>query len=114
MKKVLLIPSTHGENGYSELLCQAFSQGTQEAGRAADLVSLREKTIHVCRGCHTCVKTGKGCVQKDDTEELIEKPLAADVLVLAPICFMSVSAQLKVFLDRFIAGEQAIRRSQGK
>lgn len=104
MKKVLLIPSIHEKNGNSELLCLAFAQETREAGHAAELVSLREKTIHVCRGCHTCVKTGKSCVQKDDTEELIEKALAADVLVLAPhllyVCQRSAESLSRPFHRR--------------
>lgn len=47
--------------------------------------------------------------------ELIEKVHQASVFVLAtPICFMTVSAQLKAFIDRFIAGEDFIWESSGK
>lgn len=96
-------------------MCGEFSRGAVEAGHQAEIVYLREKTVSFCRGCHACVKTGKGCVQKDDMTELIEKVQQADVSVLAtPICFMTVSAQLKAFIDRFIAGEKFMRESSGK
>lgn len=49
-------------------------------------------------------------MQQDDMKDLIAKMHEADVFVLAtPIYFMTVSIQLKVFIDRFIAGEQFVR-----
>ncbi len=115
MKRVLIISSTPVKGGNSELLCQAFAQGAEKSGNQVEIVNLREKKINFCTGCEVCVKTGKGCVQQDDMKELIEKMHEADVFVLAtPIYFMTVSAQLKVFIDRFIAGEVFMRESEGK
>lgn len=115
MKKVLIVSSSPVKNGNSELLCREFAKGAAEMGWQVNTVHLRDKNIHFCRGCEACVKTGKGCVQKDDMAQLIENMHKADVFVLAtPIYFMTVSAQLKVFIDRFIAGEQVIRASSGK
>lgn len=115
MKKVLLLSSTPVAGGNSEILCQEFARGAQDAGCQVELVSLREKDIGFCKGCEACVRTGKGCMQQDDMAQLLAKVHAADVLVLAtPIYFMSVSAQLKVFMDRFIAGELYMRQSGGK
>lgn len=115
MKKVLVVSSSPVKEGNSALLCREFARGAEEAGCQVELVSLREKEIRFCLGCEACVRTGKGCVQKDDMAELIGKMHRADVFVLAtPIYFMTVSAQLKVFLDRFIAGEQFMRESSGK
>lgn len=115
MKKILVVSSTPVKGGNSELLCQAFVEGAREAGHQVETISLREKRIGFCQGCEACVKTGKGCVQQDDMGGLIDKVQKADVFVLAtPIYFMSVSAQLKAFLDRFIAGEQVMREAEGK
>lgn len=115
MKKVLPLSSTPVVGGNSEILCQEFARGAQDAGCQVELVSLREKDIGFCKGCEACVRTGKGCMQQDDMAQLLAKVHAADVLVLAtPIYFMSVSAQLKVFMDRFIAGELYMRQSRGK
>lgn len=115
MKKVVIISGSPTENGNTDLLCRAFAEGAREAGNEVETICLREKDIHYCRGCEACVKTGGGCVQKDDMAELIQKVHAADVFVLAtPIYFMSVSAQLKTFIDRFIAGEDYMRNARGK
>lgn len=115
MKKVIILPSSPVKNSNSGLLCEAFARGAKEAGHEAEIIHLSEKQILFCRGCEACVKTGKGCVQQDDMAALIEKVHSADVFVLAtPIYFMTMSAQLKVFIDRFIAGEQFMRESEGK
>ncbi len=115
MKKVLVISSTPVKGGNSELLCKAFAQGAEEAGWQVEMLNLREKQINFCRGCEACVKAGNGCVQQDDMKDMIARMHEADVFVLAtPIYFMTVSAQLKVFIDRFIAGEQFMRQSEGK
>lgn len=115
MKNVLIISSSPRRNGNSGQLCAEFARGAREAGCSVETVALREKQIGFCRGCEACVKTGGGCVQQDDMAELIEKACRADALVFAsPIYFMALSAQLKVFIDRFIAGENRIRASSGK
>lgn len=45
-------------------------------------------------------ESGK-CVQADDMNEILEKILAADVLVLAsPVYFHSFNAHMKTFMDR--------------
>lgn len=115
-KKVLIISSSPIKAGNSALLCEEFARGAKEAGCEVELVHLSDYTIHFCTGCEICVQQGHGCVQNDDMKLLIEKMHQADVFVLAtPIYFMSVSAQLKVFIDRFIAGEVYMRKhGEGK
>lgn len=116
-KKVLILSSSPIGGGQSntDMLCSEFSRGAQECGHEVEFIALRDCNINFCTGCEICVQRGDGCVQDDDMKQLIEKWHAADVLVLAtPIYFMSVSAQLKVFIDRCIAGEGYIRRSSGK
>lgn len=116
-KKVLIISSSPvpGGKANSDILCEEFARGARECGNDVEIVALRDHQINFCRGCEVCVQTGNGCVQQDDMKQLIAKMHAADVFVLAtPIYFMSVSAQLKVFIDRFIAGEGYIRKSSGK
>ena len=116
-KKVLIISSSpiSGGKANSEMLCQEFARGAREMGHDVEMIALRDYRINFCTGCEICVQKGAGCVQDDDMKRLIPKLHEADVFVLAtPIYFMSVSAQLKVFIDRFIAGEGYIRKSAGK
>ena len=47
---------------------------------------------------------GKPCPQKDDAAEVIEKMIAADVIVMAtPVYFYTMSAQMKTLIDRCCA-----------
>ena len=49
MKKVLIISSSPRKNSNSEALCKAFAEGAVEAGKEAEIVALRDKTINFCR-----------------------------------------------------------------
>lgn len=100
-KKVLILSSSPRRGGNSDTLCDEFMRGAMEAGNEAEKVFLRDKVIHYCTGCSTCSLHNKPCPQKDDAAEIIEKMVAADVIVLAtPVYFYAMSAQLKTFLDR--------------
>lgn len=100
-KKVLILSSSPRRGGNSDTLCDEFMRGAMEAGNEAEKVFLRDKTIHYCTGCSTCSLHKKPCPQKDDAARIIEKMLAADVIVLGtPVYFYAMSAQLKTMLDR--------------
>ena len=101
-KKVLIISSSPRKGGNSDLLCDQFAKGAQEAGHAVEKISLREHKINYCTGCGVCNETHR-CVQKDDMAPLLDKMLAADVIVLAtPVYFYSMDGQLKTFIDRTV------------
>ena len=101
-KKVIIISSTPRKNGNSQILCEAFEKGAKESGNEVELISLRKNKINYCEACYGCRKTGK-CVQKDGMNEILEKMLEADVLVLAtPIYMYDVCGQLKTFIDRIL------------
>lgn len=100
IKKVLILSSSPRRGGNSDLLCDQFLLGAQEAGNQAEKIFLRDKNINYCLGCGACQKTGS-CVQKDDMNEILDKLVAADVIVLAtPVYFYSMSAQMKTLIDR--------------
>ena len=47
---------------------------------------------------------GKPCPQKDDAAEIVEKMIAADVIVMAtPVYFYTMSGQMKIMIDRCCA-----------
>lgn len=102
MKNVIIISSTPRRGGNSDVLCDEFLHGAEQAGNKAEKICLREKTIHPCTGCGVCNKTHV-CVQKDDMAELLEKMVAADVIVLAtPVYFYTMCAQMKTLIDRTV------------
>ncbi|MBQ7649687.1 MAG: flavodoxin family protein [Victivallales bacterium] len=103
MKKVLIISASPRKGGNSDLLCDQFAKGATEAGHNVEKIRLAEKNVGYCTGCYACQKLGK-CVQKDDANELVEKMLSADVVVLAtPVYFYSMDAQLKALIDRSVS-----------
>lgn len=100
-KKVLILSSSPRRGGNSDTLAGEFMRGAVEAGHEVEKVFLRDKTIGYCTGCSTCSLHKKPCPQKDDAAELVDKMVAADVIVLCtPIYFYAMAAQLKTFLDR--------------
>lgn len=99
-KKILVISTSLRANSNSDMLAEAFMSGAREAGHEVEKVSLKDKTIGFCKGCLACQKTGS-CVIRDDTGEIVEKMLHADVLVFAtPIYYYEMSGQMKTMLDR--------------
>jgi multimeric flavodoxin WrbA len=100
-KSVLVISSSPRRGGNSDLLCDQFIIGAQSAGHEADKIFLKDKKINYCTGCGTCIDKKKRCPQKDDMAEILEKMIAADVIVLAtPVYFYTMCAQMKTLIDR--------------
>lgn len=101
MKNVVIISSSPRAGGNSETLATEFARGAKDAGHNVEIIKLREYKLNYCIGCYAC-KTGK-CIYDDGMEEIKQKLLAADVIVLAtPVYFYSMSGQLKVFIDRLV------------
>ena len=102
MKKVLVISASPRKNVNSDILCDEFAAGAKEAGNKVEKVRIADKKIGYCTGCYACQKTGK-CAIKDDAGKVIDKMMAADVIVLAsPVYFYSICAQLKALIDRTV------------
>lgn len=102
-KKILVISSSPRKGGNSSYLCERFAEGARQSGHEVELISLVGKKIGYCAGCYGCQTLG-ACVQKDDAKEILDKMLAADVLVLGtPVYFYTMSAQLKALIDRTVA-----------
>ena len=113
MKKVLIISASPRKGGNSDILCDQFAKGAVEAGHKVEKIRLAEKNVGFCSGCYACQKLKK-CVQKDDANEIIEKMLSADVIVLAtPVYFYSMDAQLKALIDRSVSRWEDFGRFKG-
>ena len=108
-KKVLILSGSPRKGGNSDILCEQFQKGAEEAGNVVEKVDLRSLKIGCCMACYGC--RGKGvCVQKDDMTELLDKMVQADVLVLAtPVYFYSMDGQLKTMIDRTLPRYTEIR-----
>lgn len=99
-KKVLIVSASLRSGSNSEILARECEKGALAAGHEVELISLKGKKINFCVGCLACQSKG-ACVLKDDVAEIMEKVLAAEVVVYAtPIYYYEMSGQLKTLLDR--------------
>lgn len=100
-KKILVISSSPRRGGNTDMLCDEFAAGAEAAGHQVEKIFLGDMEIGYCTGCSICSLHGKPCPQNDDAAEIIDKMIAADVIVLAtPVYFYSMSAQMKTLIDR--------------
>ncbi|MDU9375943.1 FMN-dependent NADH-azoreductase [Methanocorpusculaceae archaeon Sp1] len=89
-------PRRHGnsESALDMILDELGDRFTKEK------VVLSDLSVAPCKGCGACERLGR-CIQEDDFQDLSQKILAADVLVLAsPVYSMSVCSQAKALIDR--------------
>ena len=105
MKKVLVVMGSPRRNGNSATLAQNVIAGAKSAGATVDSYYLHGMDIKPCDACEACRKNNSGdCVIDDDMQELYLKIRETDALVIAsPIYYFNVSAQTKLFIDRWYA-----------
>ncbi len=66
-----------------------------------DFWTVRAKEIKFCIHCDYCIREKKGCVHKDDMQELYPKLESAKFLLLGtPVFQGTLSGQLKTIMDR--------------
>ena len=112
-KKILVLSASPRKGGNSDLLCDQFLSGAQQAGLHAEKIFLKDKKINYCTGCGTCYNGKKRCPQKDDMAEVLEKMIAADVIAMAtPVYFYTMNAQMKTLIDRTCSRYTEIRNKE--
>ena len=101
MDTILAISSSPRRQGNSELLLESFNQGVKEEKFSPVLIRINDLDIRTCQACDHCAGDGE-CILQDDMQEIYPQVASARGLVIAtPIYFGSMSAQLKMFIDRF-------------
>ncbi|MEN6329407.1 MAG: flavodoxin family protein [Methanobacteriaceae archaeon] len=109
-KKVLVLSASPRRGGNSDLLCDQFMLGAEEAGHQVEKIFLRDKEINYCFACDSCQGNGGICAQDDDMAPVLDKMIAADVLVMAtPVYFYTMNAQMKTLIDRTYSRYTSIR-----
>lgn len=98
--RVLGISGSPVKNGNVNLLIQQVLKGAKSKGAKTEIIYLDELRISPCKSCGRNPEP-KFCFIKDDMDKIYTKLKSSDVLVLgSPIYFDTVSAQMKLFLDR--------------
>lgn len=103
-KKVLVLSASPRMGGNSDLLCDQFVKGALESGHQSEKIFLKNKKINYCTGCGHCSDRKKGCSQKDDMGEILQKMIHSDVIAMAtPVYFYTMNGQMKTLIDRTCA-----------
>ena len=106
MKYCILFASPHPQGNTAALLAP-FTQALNEAGYSGETIPLYDKNILPCLGCRACQQdhTAFACIQKDDMQEIAEKIMQSDLIILAsPIYSWYCTAPMKAALDRLVYG----------
>ena len=102
-KKIVILLGSPRREGNSAALAERIAEGA--AGAEVEVFYLHGMKIAPCNACEGCHKPGaKGCVIKDDMQRLYPRMTEADAIVFAsPIYWFTVSAQMKLAMDRCYA-----------
>ncbi len=104
--KVLIITGSSHKNGTTAYLTEQFIKGAEEAGHEIFRFDSADKEVHPCIACEKCHGDTPECVFKDDMQELNPHLIEADAVVLvSPIYYYGMSAQIKAVIDRFYAND---------
>ncbi len=107
LRHVLILKGSPRGHGNSSLLADRLAEGAQAAGAEVESYSLQTMDIRPCDACDACHEyKGGGCIIDDDMQKLYPSLQNADAIVLAsPVYWFSVSAQMKLCIDRWYALE---------
>ena len=106
-KKICILMGSPRKNGNTLQLLTPFIRELEEAGCICQMVWLYDRDIKPCRACRSCQRdwTVFGCAIQDDMQEIFDRVLACDLLVLAtPIYSWYCTPPMKAALDRLVYG----------
>ena len=99
--KVLGIMASPRRGGNSDILLEAALRAAEKNGAQTEKIIVNDLKIIPCQACDDVLDDGR-CKIQDDFQKIYETILSADsVLVASPIYFGSITAQLKILIDRF-------------
>jgi len=103
-ESIVVLSGSPRKGGNTDRLAAAFIAGAESAGKSVTLYRVADMDISGCMGCNHCRSANGVCIQKDDMPPVLDALKKADALVLAsPIYYFSVTAQLKLAIDRTFA-----------
>ena len=105
MKIVVVLSSPHSsKKSTSTFLADRFIDGAKSNGHDIFLFDAGHSKINPCRGCDHCGMDGDCAIDDDISRNLTQKLVECDLIVLVtPLYYFGVSAQLKIVIDRFYA-----------
>ena len=99
--KIIAIYGSPRRRGNTATLLKKAIEGARDSGADVEEIVLRDLKISPCLEIYGCLQAGE-CAIKDDFQQVRDKILAAQGLILAsPVFFYTVSAHTKMLMDRF-------------
>ena len=90
-KKVSILSGSPRKGGNSDILCDEFLRGAQDAGHKAEKIRAAEKKVAPCSGCYYCSTHGGACVHK------VEKGVLVASGVYEPGAVQNTSAMAQAY-----------------
>ena len=116
--RILVLTGSPHKTGTTAFLADEFCSGATESGHEVIRIDTAKLKINPCLGCNHCKKNDGKCVHEyeyDDMIEIILHLLNADALVLvSPLYYFGMTAQLKTVIDRFYSVNSLIRGNPKK
>ena len=101
---IVILSGSPRKDANTDRLAAAFVRGAESSGNSVTLFRTADMSISGCTGCAYCIENPGTCVQEDDMTKILNALKKADALVLAsPVYYWSVTAQLKLAIDRTYA-----------
>lgn len=105
--KVLGISGSPVKDGNLETFMNYMLETASRKGLHTEAVYLSKKKIQSCRHCNFCIANQtaeKYCSIDDDAQEIFDKIIASDIILLAsPVYFMRSSSLMAALIDRLRA-----------
>ncbi|AET67125.1 NADPH-dependent FMN reductase [Desulfosporosinus orientis DSM 765] len=110
--KVLVITGSPHSRGTTALLADEFCVGAKDAGHEVIRFETAKLNVHPCLGCYHCRDNDGSCVYDDDMTHVYPHLLTSEVVVLVtPLYYFGMTAQLKRVIDRFFAINPRLRKT---
>lgn len=97
--------SPRGENSNTLRITKSFLAGMELFHQNyIDVVTVNQAHIEPCRGCFACWdKTPGKCVIRDDMQGILEKIIAADLVIWSfPLYYFGMPSKIKGLMDRML------------
>lgn len=117
--KVIGINGSARKNWNTESLVKSALEGAASAGADTELIELYAEPLKGCLECYACKragnKTGGLCAIRDNMRPLLEKALAADVVIIgSPNFFGYPTGMVRAFIERFLYPLSSYQIEDGK
>ena len=101
--KILTLHGGARKKGNTATAAGIVESALRSMGHEVESIFLFNKDIKACLACGKCKENPESvaCVQKDDASDILEKMVAADlILFTSPLYFWGLAGPLKTMIDR--------------